>query len=445
MSYSKNIQQGKSSNIFINDTASVQNTQGKIRETNKSTNFIAWNVPDSESKKPTRMSQNQQSSIFTEGPIQTKPGRKYQSKDTLVLGNEDTSSFNVKREQKKEYDPNKYYKESTAYERRLRQFYGDDEKYQTKAIKSSIGVLDTELNAQDNKKFTEGNARERNFHMLYNSNGTSKHMQTTKPKAVMSKCSTEAHYTAGKDGKYNHVESLKSNIFFDEDCEKRNKEIFAVKASEPKEERETPTKNNKKKAENVFYAKMDWKDPMTSLMYRNKDNINDTAHDRKLNDLFGSKDSNSKPLRKEEQDALRRSELERNYQSEHPQEKESKIKKQMESVSNIQDNKELYDPIKLKKAERLCQNYEVTNFTHYNDVNIKKIEQMFKSKGMHIFGTKTDESYHDGKAIGKITFSIRGNNDDNAYESKMNQAKEEIKKETGLDINPSSPVKRKAA
>lgn len=448
MSYAVNVQQGKSSDIFNTnpDTSSVAITPSKIRDSNKSTNFISWNVADSEVKKPVRANPTQKSSIFTDGPIESKSVRTYQNKDTLVLGTEDTSSFNVKKDKTKTYDPEKYLKSSTAYERSLKQFYGDDEKYKTNNLKSSIGALTTELNPKENQRFTEGNAKERKTYMLYGEKGTNNNNSTTKPEPIMSKNSANAQITAEKDGINNQVDSLKSNIFFNKDFEKRNKEIFATKPEEPQEsivEKVTPTKTNRKKAENVYYAKLDWKDPKTSLMYRNKDNMNDTAHDRKLNDLFGRKDSHPKQM--QEPDMQLRNEIEKNYHSEHPKEKECKIKKQMENVSTIIDTKQIYDPIKVKYAERLCQNYEVGNFTHYNDVNVDKVAQVLKSKGMHIFNTKTDESYHDGKTIGKISFSIRGINDDNNYQAKLDQAKEEIKIETGLDILPANPVKRKVA
>lgn len=445
MSYRENILHGNSSDIFHQHNLNKEEVKPvrQKRLCNNSFDFLSSPTVDTfPTSKPSRINNSFQSSVFSTQPEQTKISRRYLGKNTLVLGKEDNSDYKVKREKYSSYDPNKYYKNSSAYERKIQQLYGNNSKYtEGNNIKSSIGMLDLEIKQADNAN-PSGSVKDKTYYMLYHTNGATKknwlNVNSNKKKAFMN--SIDGQFTEGKEAIYNHVESLKSNIFFSPEQEKKNKKYFASKSNAPSEYNYDSSKDYQKKnlrlnQDELIYAKVDWKDPKSYLHFRNRSDIDETAHNRKLNDLFGSKEVKS-PKQLFETDYQLRETLESHYHKQNPKELESKVKKQMERISTIPNtnNHHLYDPIKVNKSERLSQNYEVKNFANVKDVNIEQIEKVFRSKGMHIFGTKADNSYYDGKKIGKLTFSIREKTDDKQFKYKFNDAKETIKKETGLDI-----------
>lgn len=450
MSYRRNRLHGNSSDIFHQhnlNKAEIKPTLQK-RLCNNSFDFMSCQATDTFQNKPCRINNSFQSTVFSTQPEQTKPSRKYLAKNTLVLGKEDSSAYKVKRTKTSSYDPNKHFQNPFAYERKIQQLYGNSQKYtEGSNIKSSFGVIDSEIKKANNAN-PSGPGKDKEYNMLHHTNGASKknwaNLNSNKKK--LSKNSIDGQFTEGKDSVYNHVESLKSNIFFSPEQEKRNKEFYASRSIEAPEHcyeigKQYYKKNLRLNEDELIYAKADWKDPKSYLHFRNKSDAEETAHNRKLNDLFCSKDILlTKPSI--ETDCQLREVLESNYHKQHPKELESKIKKKMERISTIPDNNNqnihLYNPIKVNKTERLSQNYEVKNFDNVKDVNVELLEKVFRSKGMHIYGTKADNSYYDGKKIGKLTFSIRNNSDDMQFKCKFNEARETIKKETGLDIASAS-------
>ena len=61
---------------------------------------------------------------------------------------------------------------------------------------------------------------------------------------------------------------------------------------------------------------------------------------------------------------------------------------------------------------------------------------------MHIYGVKTQDSYMDSNQKERLLFSIRENTDETTFNKKLNEIKEQLKKERGLEIAEVSSIRK---
>ena len=192
-----------------------------------------------------------------------------------------------------------------------------------------------------------------------------------------------------------------------------------------------------KEGSDVRFAKLDWKDPMNERLFQKGDNEDSTARQRKLNDLYGVNSVNRKTYKGDEFD---RKALEYQIQKDHPLENEAQIMKRVQNVSSLEGSGYTSQPSITK--DRQSKNYEIKNFTNIDQVNIKDIEKLMRNKGMHIYGVKTQDYYMDSNQKERVLFSIRENSDETTFNNKLNEIKEQLKKEQGLEIEEVSNVRK---
>ena len=459
MSYNQISHFGHSSDIFNTkelNKPEVPTVPKRQRQTNVSSDIIAWSDPvkqeatSNQRKKPLE-SNTMKSSVFSHEPLPQQRVRDIKgAQTTFVLGTDDTSIYNVKKPQPTKYDPNKYYKESTAYERIVKQLYGDEVPKDLNK-KSCMGTLQKEEELNDNPKSNCMSAKERKFQMFYNNNKVG-NKNFEKPDPFLNNNSTGTKYDGNKKGVYNHVEYLKSNIFNDPDKEDINNKVFAQNIPKEEEKIERPTnikKRNMCKDENdVCFAKLDWRDANVDKYFKKQPDkvISETnAKQRKLNELYGKDAKASEDVTKADNDQQFRKNLEFDLHNEHPQENEAQIKKRIENLSAIQGKEFVNETSKYNKINnnRKCQNYEIKNFSNINQVNVPEIEKLIRSKGMHVYGVNTEEFYVGDNQKGRIVFSLRENEDGNKFDQKVKEIKDILKKEQGLDITEYKVQKKK--
>ena len=176
---------------------------------------------------------------------------------------------------------------------------------------------------------------------------------------------------------------------------------------------------------------------MNERLFQKGDNEDSTARQRKLNDLYGLNSVNRKTYKGDEFD---RKALEYQIQKDHPLENEAQIMKRVQNVSSLEGSGYTSQPSITK--DRQSKNYEIKNFTNIDQVNIKDIEKLMRNKGMHIYGVKTQDYYMDSNQKGRVLFSIRENSDETTFNNKLNEIKEQFKKEQGLEIEEVSNVRK---
>ena len=132
------------------------------------------------------------------------------------------------------------------------------------------------------------------------------------------------------------------------------------------------------------------------------------------------------------QNELDRKALEYQIQKDHPMENEAQIMKRVQNVSSLEGSGYTSQPITTN--DRQSKNYEIKNFTNIDQINVKDIEKLMRNKGMHIYEVKTQDYYRDSNQKGRVIFSIRENSDEITFNKKLNEIKEQLRKEQGLEI-----------
>lgn len=369
------------------------------------------------------------SSVFSNAPETQQRVRKNKGGETtLVLGTDDTSGYNVRKDKTSSYDPSKYQSGDTAYERKIQQFYGEEARTNLKQ-KSAFGTLKREEN--DNNRIV--NECNRKF-QIFNSNNNVGHTAYRKAEPFVNANSSGKTFDESQRGKYNRVEGLKSNIFNEPEKEKLHNRIYAREVPKEEEEPKEKHENNRKKnvckeGSDVRFAKLDWKDPRNERLFQKADNEESTAKERKLNDLYGV---NSVKSNSTKQNELDRKALEYQIQKDHPMESEAQIMKRVQNVSSLEGSGYTSQPITTN--DRQSKNYEIKNFTNIDQINVKDIEKLMRNKGMHIYEVKTQDYYMDSNQKGRVLFSIRENSDEITFNKKLNEIKEQLRKEQGLEI-----------
>lgn len=188
-----------------------------------------------------------------------------------------------------------------------------------------------------------------------------------------------------------------------------------------------------KEGSDVRFAKLDWKDPRNEQLFQNGNNEESTAKQRNLNDLYGVNSVKCNPTKENELD---RKALEYQIQKEHPMENEAQIMKRVQNVSSLEGSGFT------SQHDRQSKNYEIKNFTNIDQVNVKDIEKLMRNKGMHIYGVKTQDYYMDSNQKGRVLFSIRENSDEITFNKKLNEVKEQLRKEQGLEIAEVTNVRK---
>ena len=487
-SYKANSRYGQSSDIFhlySLNKPEVNPAPKHKRMTNRSSYDIIGmrdsNAVDPSNPPVSRKKQIEsntiKSTVFSNEPLPFQRTRDTRTRQTsFVFGTDDNSEFIVHKEKNTNYNPNKYYKEPTAYERKIHQLYGHDgvtlNENDTKPKhkkSSSIGTIEYEKRINDPPSKECVNAKERKFQTFYNNNNLGE-TNYSKPEPFLSHNSTGSKYDSKKPGVYNHVEYLKSNIFNDPDKENTNNTLFAEKAPFVKkvdEENEKQKivinrkKNLWKNQDEACFTNLDWRNEKLDKYFKqplDKDIGEFNAKERKMNQIYGTdfhkgndvNNNNVHGLNKDDDNDLQmRKDLEFIMHSNYPKENEAQIKKRLENVSSFQGKEFIAENQKYKNAnvsegDRKIVSYELKNFKDLNQVNLPELEKMFLKKGIHINNIRTEEFHrNEDNTKGKVMFCLRENNDDPNFNDKFNEIKVYLKNETGIDIIQVNQAKKK--
>lgn len=284
------------------------------------------------------------------------------------------------------YNPDVYYDKSSAFERKLKEFY-PNHSIAIDSKQNTIGTLKTEFyNDEKRAEFSEPqmSAKERKIRQ-YHTSRTKEEIQNILEESKVSKEPLLNSYNPSNSCKDNKVDHLKSNIFNDSEKIKIYKKFLnnsTKEKSPPKSESRTPIQNN------PWKANIDWKDPKNEILFQ-KDY---------------AKDEESSPLQRKMKDLqthLNEVQLDPNFDNlidkdhemiskEREEIKESlrdslntsqlKLKKAYE-LSSVQQGQDFYKNNAVKRKTRPVSCFEIKNVKDYDLFEVKKIENLFKNKG----------------------------------------------------------------
>jgi hypothetical protein len=316
-------------------------------------------------------------------------------KSSIHFGDDTGESFVVKRHRNKTaYEPDKYYDQSSAFERKLKEFYPNNEINLTNTKINTHGTLTNEL--YNNSKCSELSeseitAKERKYRQYF-----SKSKEQIKSFIEEKRKSQEPKvkiYDESKTSRDNKIDSLKSNIFNDTDKVKiYNKfpKSFTKEKSPPKTEAKSTVEHN------PWIAKIDWKDPKNEILFH-KDYINKGEDNsplrrklKEMQDHFEGATINEKmaPINEAhikdpdiQEINCERNEIKESLKESLTDLSDIKLKKTLD-LSSVQQGKEFYKDIKVnRKKNRPVSCFEIKNIKDYDLLEVKTIENMFKNKG----------------------------------------------------------------
>ena len=255
MTEAKN-QYNKSSDIFNLNSIEAKPAI-RIRNNNNRTTYDFKNWGDennnnlNQSLKP-YYSKNFQSSVFSEEPIKIQISRNRNiNRSNLTFGNYDNSEFNVhKNLNNKTFNPNYKEKETTAYERKMKQLYGNNfsldnktSNYKLEKKNTAYGTIEKEKKKYDEEKREFKNAKERKYDELFHDRKEVKKENNNKIYTINS--SNNKYIEGMNSNRQNHINSLKSNIFNDPE-----RDDFNIKQEIKVNKRENNNNN-----ENIYHGK----------------------------------------------------------------------------------------------------------------------------------------------------------------------------------------------
>lgn len=355
------------------------------------------------------------------------------SKSQIHLGDDDMSSYNIKKHPKPK-SVDKYPKEESAFHRKLTEFYGRDysQKYATLSTNhSSHNLMKNEIYFND--VVPSSNKHNRSFSSIYistNNNHNSVPIKQIKVKTVKHNKSQ-----SNLSQFSNRVDFLKSNIFNDP-----NKAI--INASHTITHKETeldayplPSKRKYRGSINRSFDE-GYSQNIMSEYKKQKPKL--TAKERMLGELYCSFDTI--PIIYTKNNSIKqfydtKDDLECQAIRHLKGKKEASVKKQLENISSLNGSefytKSYHLNSHLNGKEEIIHKYEINNI---KDQDVKQIKQCFTNNGIHLYDTTLQDNTINADVPQKITVKIRENVNDENFHCNLIKAQNKLKNEKGLEM-----------
>ena len=343
----------------------------------------------------------------------------------------------------------KYKNDMSPFQRKIIEIYGNDETkiqyIKSNNIKSSKGKIEREIkNINQQRKLSQ-------------SLTCKKFNQNILKQSFDSGIKENKKFNINSSSKQNKMNSLKSNIFFLPNFEKKNNNFNLELNQQSLTDRIQTSHSLPKKVnynKNEDFTKLnkvfDWKDSSNEIWlrrYYNKDKNNILNHrERKLRDLNGSMDDKNlnykqntiKNLNMSETD-IKKNKIDK-VKKFYKGKSDSIIQKQISNISVLSQD-EFYEnnlfcanknDKKNNFKNEICHSYSIEN-VKYED--IPEIKKLLKNNGIHIIKTLLNGYTLTGDKKGKLTIQIRENKNDKLYNLHMKNASNELLKNVkGISI-----------
>ena len=351
----------------------------------------------------------------------------------------------------------KYKNDMSPFQRKIIEIYGNDETkiqyIKSNNIKSSKGKIEREIkNINQQRKLSQ-------------SLTSKKFNQNSLKQSFDSGIKENKKFNINSSSKQNKMNSLKSNIFFLPNFEKKNNNFNLELNQQSLTDRIQTSNSLPKKVnynKNEDFTKLnkvfDWKDSSNEIWlrrYYNKDKNNILNHrERKLRDLNGSMDDKNlnykqntiKNLNMSETD-IKKNKIDK-VKKFYKGKSDSIIQKQISNISVLSQD-ELYEnnlfcanknDKKNNFKNEICHSYSIEN-VKYED--IPEIKKLLKNNGIHIIKTLLNGYTLTGDKKGKMIIKIRENKNDKLYNQHLKNASNDILKNVkGISIINDEQIKK---
>ena len=352
-----------------------------------------------------------QSDIFCTSPNQARsqvsttqssgftPGEKQHplKKSNIVFGTDSADSHIVKRQRTKStYDPEMYFDHSTAFERKIKEFYPNQKDWESvmKSKTNTCGTLSNEFyksNKIEDSAEPHISAKERKIRQYFPLK-TKEEIQNFMRQSDQAEQEYK-NFAPNKSSKENKVDSLKSNIFHDQE----KIEVYRQFKNENVKEKSPPKQDTNKSyiPHSPWKAKMDWKDPKNEILfhkdYEKANEENSSPLKRKIKDLqdhfegnkfdIGQPELNLKDVNAEQINTER--DKIKNCLKECMTECNNLKVKKIYELSSVRQGKDFYqENTKLyQKKTRPVSCFTIKNVQDYDQLKVTEIENLFKNKG----------------------------------------------------------------
>jgi len=388
------------SDIFFSQGNTSQNTR-PVKEFLKSNLFSSeTSVPYTHQIKRTRDQAG--SDIFNTSyanEINTRQSKNFNAKKTnIVFG--DAEPVVVKKDKTKPaHNPDPYYKQESAANRRLKEFYGENDYQKFKDVDNdhdrTLGTMNKEANSDNQKRLKEFSnpsltARERK--MLANHSSLAPEKVKDLVKQSISYKNSDSKNFNNDNSLVSKVNEMKSNIFYDPQKEVVYQNFKPSKKQEQPEEEKKQQPNVSKFSKNLWNDN-DNKDSKNEISSSNNENTkNVSSFERKIKSLQGNISEKKQyegnkfepvpnPIEKNREELVSRRDINSTLREAIGND-DFRLKKNLE-LSSVHQGSDFYqnNAKYMKNVDVSVKSYEIKDIPNFENLKVNEIESVFRKKG----------------------------------------------------------------
>lgn len=323
------------------------------------------------------------------------------NKTNIVFG--DAEPVIVKKDKTKYiHNPDPYFKQETAFTRKLKEFYPGEEfekfKDLTENTKITHGTIQKEnikVNETRMKDFSNPILTARERKIIANSTSINQEESKNLAQSALNNKNLDNKDFSKENALENKMNEMKSNIFYDPKKEEVYKNFKPSKKQQKEEEEKKPEQPRAIIPRNNMKTNLDWRDSRNEILYYNEDsNKNHSAFERKIKNLQGNMteskidqinekkfESIPNPIEENRHEKNDRKDINSTLK-EAVGNDELRLKKNME-MSSVNQGSDFYknNAKFMKNIDRPVKSYEIKDIPNFENLKVDEIESIFRKKG----------------------------------------------------------------
>jgi hypothetical protein len=389
------------SDIFFTQGNASHNPR-PVKEFLKSNVFSPeTNVPYTPQIKRTR--DQAESDIFNSShanEINTRQTKNFNAKKTnIVFGN--AEPVVVKKDKTKHvHNPDPYYKQESAANRRLKEFYGENDYHKFKDVNNdherTLGTMNKEAYSDNQKRlkeFANPNLTARERKMLANHSYLAPEEAKDLVKQSSSYKNSDSKNFNNDNSLVSKVTEMKSNIFYDPKKEEVYQNFKPSKKQEQPEEEKKQQPTVSKFSKNIWMNNNDNKDSNNEILSSNNEiSKNVSSFERKIKSLQGNLSEKPKnegnkfepvpnPIERNREELVSRRDINSTLMEAIGND-DFRLKKNLE-LSSVHQGSDFYqnNAKYMKNVDVTVKAYEIKDIPDFENLKVNEIESVFRKKG----------------------------------------------------------------
>jgi hypothetical protein len=394
--------QYKSDIFFTGGNTTAQPVSRPVRENLKANVFNTESMAAGTPSGVKHVRDHHRSDILNSSNTQEgfhRPTPSFNAKKTNIIFG-DAEPVVVKKDKTKHvHNPDPYFKQETAFTRKIKEFYpGEYEKFKDLADSNKIthGTIENEDKKQSEnrmKEFSNPSLTARERKIIANNSSVNPVEAKNLAQSLQNNKSGKEKVFNNHNAMENKVNEMKSNIFYDPTREQVYQN-FKPSKKQKEEEEKKPEQRPAKIPKTNWKTNMDWIEAKNEILNYNEDsNKNSSAFERKIKNLQGNmqennnKDNEKKfepvpnPIENKRQDNNARHDINSTLKDAVGHD-EHRLKKNVE-LSSVQQGSEFYknNAKFMKNIDRPVKSYEIKDIPNFENLKVDEIESIFRKKG----------------------------------------------------------------